>query len=59
MLKGTDKERKNWPNALALALNNDFDELYRLMDKHLEADQKIRDEAIKANVEKWKIDMNA
>ena len=28
MLKGTDKERKNWPNALALALNNDFDETF-------------------------------
>ena len=59
MLKGTPTERKNWPNALALALNNDLSELYALMEKHLEADAKIRDGAIKANIEKWHIDMNA
>eukprot|EP00937_MAST-01D_sp_MAST-1D-sp2_P007168 g7168.t1 len=59
LLKGDPNERKNWPNALALALKDDFKELYELMEKHLDADLKIRDEAIKANVEKWKIDMNA
>ena len=59
MLKGTSAERKNWPNALALALGEDFTELYELMDKHLDNDAKIRDGAIKANIKKWKIDMNA
>jgi len=59
MLQGTSAERKNWPNALALALGEDFTELYELMDKHLDNDAKIRDGAIKANIKKWKIDMNA
>ena len=49
-------ERKNWMNALAMALENDTKELETLMDKHMEKDRYFGPGYMKANAKKWGVD---
>ena len=49
-------ERKNWMNALAMALENDTTELETLMDKHMEKDSYFGPGYMKANAKKWGVD---